>query len=152
MAQASGDGRTRSVMRAIVPLVALVVAACLPPAGRVFQTTLSHDMRDLPVALGDQTDLVVRIEPAEADVWDWPDLGVVADQDNPDAFVLTWLGGACDGDAAVSFQRTGSGFALRVEVRRALSLGCPAVGIPRALRIITAEPIPIGSIVVTAAG
>lgn len=140
---------SRRATAARVLLAVFVVAACLPPAGRLFETTLLHDTRDLPVTLGDQTDLVVGIEPSDVDSWDFPDPGVIADPGNPGAFVLTWLGGACDSEAVVSFQHAGSGYALRVEVRRGFSLGCTAVGIRRALRIVTAEPIPVGSIVVS---
>lgn len=134
-------------MTARVLLAVLIVAACLAPPGRLFHATLLHPSEDpLPVTLGDQTGLVVGIQSAEVDTFSSWDLRASADPADPMAFVLTWLGGACDSDADVSFQRTGSGYALHLEVHRAFSLGCRAVGIPRALRIITAEPIPVGSI------
>lgn len=144
-------------MKAFAVVVALVVAACLPPAGRTYQTTLLHISPDnpsgdypLPVTLSDQTDLVVGIEPAEGSYGLEP--VVQSDPADPKALILSWLGGMCDNDALVSFQPSGSSYALHLEVHQKLGLGCPAAGILRGLRIVTSEPIPIGSIAVSGRG
>jgi hypothetical protein len=136
-----------------------IVAACLPPAGRVFQTTLLHTSpsnpsgdHPLPVTLGDQTDLVVGIEPTEGDERGGLEPLVQSDPADPNALILSWLGGMCDNDAAVSFQPSGSGYALHLQVHQKLGFGCPAAGLLRGLRITTSEPIPPGSIAVSGRG
>jgi hypothetical protein len=139
--------------------VTFIVAACQPPAGRVFQATLLHTSLSnpggdypLPVTLLDQADLVVGIEPADGDTQGGPDPFVQVDPADPKALVLTWLGGLCDNDAVVSLSPTGSGYTLRLEVHQKLGLGCSAVGLLRGLRIVTSQPVPTGSITVGGAG
>jgi hypothetical protein len=140
-------------------LLAIVVAGCQPPAGQVFQTTLLHTSPDnpsgdypLPVSLGDRSDLVVGIEQTDGDPSDGIVPVVQSDPANPNALILSWLGGMCDNDATVSFQRAGSGYELNLAVHEKIGLGCPAAGILRGLRIITSAPVPPGSIVVSGNG
>jgi hypothetical protein len=139
--------------------VAFTVAACQPPAGRVFQATLLHTSLSnpsgdypLPVTLLDQADLVVGIEPTDGDTQGGPDPFVQVDPADPKALVLTWLGGLCDNDAAVSLYPTEPGYTLRLDVHQKLGLGCPAAGVLRGLRIVTSQPIPTGSITVSGTG
>jgi hypothetical protein len=106
----------------------------------------------LPVVLFDQTDLVVTIQGAVADAPGGHRAALRADPTDPNAFFLAWIGGACDNDAAISFGRSGGGFAVNVSVRGKLVLGCTAVGIARAVRIVTSEPMPIARITVTGGG
>jgi hypothetical protein len=140
-------------------MLTLTLAACLPPAGRLFNTTLIHKSPanpggdyPLPVTLGDQTDLVVGIEPTDADESGGLAPLVKADPTDPNALIVSWLGGLCDNDAAVSFQPSGSGYTLHLDVHEKLGLGCPAAGLLRGLRIITSEPIPIDSIAASGSG
>ncbi len=134
--------------------VVMLLGACLPPAGRLFHTTLIHTSTDnpagdypLPIVLGDETGLVVAIESAgEIDSAPGLDLTVQADPSDPKAIVAIWLGGLCDNDATLSFRQSGSGYTLHLEVHGKLGFGCTAAGIGRAVRIKTSEPLPIGQI------
>jgi hypothetical protein len=139
--------------RLTVLALALLVAACsLPPAGRLFRTSLSNGDGDapLPIALGDETDLVSGIEAAPAGA-DAPGTGatVRADPDRTNAFIVTWMGGLCATDAALSFTRAGSGYALQLEGHQATLASCPMVGIERDLRIRTSSAVPLALIAVT---
>lgn len=127
------------------------LAACGPEPGALFSTTLSNQDGEfpLPVALHDQTGLVAGIGAAQFDPIDFRDAGVLADPTDPTAFILTWLGGMCDNDAALVFRSTGTGYDLQVAVHGKPGLGCPAAGILRALRIETSEPIPVGEITIS---
>ncbi len=140
-------------MRSIVAgaILMAVLAACGPPPGVLFRTTLANPNGEfpLPVTLGDKTGLVVRIGPAEFDQLDFRDAGVLADPVEPKAFILTWLGGACDSDTVVVFWPNDSRYVLQLAVHEKLGLGCPALGILRGLRIETSESIPVDAITIT---
>lgn len=128
-----------------------VLAACGSPPGTLFSTTLSNPNGEfpLPVEVRDTTDLVLGVGPAQIDSIDFRDAGVLADPTDPMAFILTWLGGMCDNDAAVNFRQTKSGYDLQLAVHEKLGLGCPAAGILRGLRIGASEPIPLGTITIS---
>ncbi|HEX7473922.1 MAG TPA: hypothetical protein VF323_12635 [Candidatus Limnocylindrales bacterium] len=72
-----------------------------------------------------------------------------ADPTHPNAFIVSWLGGACDNDAALTFKRLEGGYVLNVAVHGKFSFpgGCTANGIFRDVRIVTSSPIPVDSIV-----
>ena len=134
-------------------LLAVVVVACLPPAGILFKTTLAQPdgAYPLPVTFGDETGLVRLIESANGDAG--VGLGepiVRPDVDDPRAVVVTFITGLCDDDATVSFQRSGAGFILHLEVHEGIVLGpCPAAAAIRAFRIRFTEPVPANSIAAT---
>lgn len=133
----------------------IVLAACGSPADRPFRTTLASPdgSYPLPVLLGDETGLVTRIEPAAFDSTARYDLDLAAQADptDPRAFVVTWLGGACDNDAGLSYKPGPGGYLVRLEVHGKVGLGgCIALGIPRGVRIVTSSPIALDTI--TAAG
>ena len=69
------------------------------------------------------------------------DLTVQSDPADPDALVVTWLGGLADTDASIYFWRADTGYWLQVTVHKKPGLGGPALGIPRALRIHVRTPI-----------
>jgi hypothetical protein len=133
---------------AIAVLVALV-AGC-QPSGRPFQVTLVTDFADpLPVTLTDETGLVTAIEQVEADAASVGDLAALqADPTDPNASVLTWVGGACDQDTTVWFHVLSGGYVMNVAIHERLGMGCTAVGIPRGIRITTTRPIPADSVTV----
>lgn len=138
-------------MRALnVAILASLLAACGPPPGVLFRTTISNPTGEfpLPVALGDTSGLVVDIGPAQFDPGDFRDAGVLADPTGPKAFILTWLGGMCDSDAALAFSPNDSGYDIRLAVQASLG-ACPGAGIMRGLRIETSEPIPLGAITIS---
>lgn len=143
-------------MRAIAVglLLTAFLAACFPPAGRPFHTTLStpDGSNPLPVALGDETDLVIGIEPAEPATSASLEPLVQADPTDPSAVIVSWVGGMCDNDASLSLRPSGAGYALHLEVHQKLGLGCPAAGVLRGLRINTSRPIPLGSITTSGRG
>lgn len=134
-------------------VLAIVVGACLPPAGRLFRTTLSNPdgAYPLPVALGDETELVTGIEPALPDPRASLEVTVQQDSADPRARIVTWVGGACDDDAALSFRPSGSEYELHLEVHAGLG-SCVALGVVRGLRIKLSESIPLGSIRASGSG
>jgi len=125
----------------------LVLAACLGPIGQLFKTTLLHISPDnpagdlaLPVVLGDETGLVVAIEPATGDTSDLKP-SVRSDPADPNAVIVSWLGGMCDSDAELLFRPHEAGYTLALTVGRKLGLGCPAAAVLRGLRIKTSAPV-----------
>jgi hypothetical protein len=103
------------------------------------------------VVLSDETRLVTGIEPGTMEPGaDDAELAARTDPIDPNAFIVSWLGGACDNDAALTFKQAEGGYLLNVAVHGKFGFpgGCPALGVPRDLRIITSTPIPVDSIVV----
>jgi hypothetical protein len=133
---------------AAIPLVlTLFATGCAGPAGTQYRTSLPEPgvAAPFPVVLGDQTELVVGIEPAEAMGFPPFELAVHEDPVNASAIIATWIGGACDDEAALTFRRDGPGFSLHLQVRRGWG-ACTMAGISRTLRILTSSPIPLDSI------
>ena len=60
--------------------------------------------------IGTWLGLVTGIGAAQFDPADFRDAGVLADPAGPRAFTVTWLGGACDKDAALVLRTTDSGY------------------------------------------
>jgi hypothetical protein len=132
---------------AITVTLGLVLAACLGPSGQLFRTTLLHISPDnpagdlpLPVVLGDETGLVVAIEPAIGDTSDLKP-SVRSDPVDPNAFIVSWLGGMCDNDAQLLFRPHEAGYSLALIVGRKVGLGCPAAAVSRGVRVKTSRPI-----------
>jgi hypothetical protein len=139
--------------------LAALIGACGGPTGRQFSTTLVHTSPDnpagdylLPVVLVDQANLVTAIESAEEAATDPGPLSVKADPSVPNAIIAVWLGGLCDGNATLSFQRSGSGYILRLDTHEKVGLGCPAAGIGRAVRIKLSAPVRLGDILPSGQG
>lgn len=126
-------------------LLATAVVACVPPSGRLFHTTLTtpDGSYSLPVTLGDQTYLVVGFEPGPTDPFPDVEPTVRSDPADPKAMILTWVGGACEDESVVVFHPGGGRYDLSVSPRGGLFGFCPAIGILRAVRIRTSEPIAI---------
>jgi len=132
---------------AIALTLALALTACLGPGGQLFRTTLLHLSPDnpagdlpLPVVLGDETGLVLAIEPATGEIFDIKP-AVRSDPAGPNALIVSWLGGMCDSDAELLFRPHEAGYSLALTVGRKLGLGCPAAGIGRGVRIKTSAPV-----------
>jgi len=142
-----------AILIAVIILGGAVVAACAAPdPSRQFRTVLqfSAEAAPLPVVLNDETSLVTRIESGPVD----PQFDTLApaartDPADPNAFIVSWLGGACDNDAVLWFTRGQGVYSLSVQVNGKFAFpgGCTAVGIPRDVRIVTSSPMPIDSIV-----
>ncbi len=134
-------------------LSAAAVAACTGPAsGRQFTAVLqvSDEVPPLPVVLNDETGLVTGIASAPMDPGAaYAEPAVRADPTDPNAFIISWLGGACDNDAALTFKRMEGVYVLNVAVNGKFGFpgGCTANGILRDVRIVTSSPIPLDSIV-----
>ena len=146
--------RPRPALRLVAALaVAAVLAATLAacwPSGPQYRVTLqdSSEIPPLPIVLTDETGLVTRIEAAQVpDPIGSSGLAVRPDPSDPDAFVLGWLGGACDNDVALTFKRHQNGYVLTVSTHGKLDTGCTLQAITRTVRIVTSAPIPVGSIV-----
>jgi hypothetical protein len=101
------------------------------------------------VVLSDETGLVTGIESAPMDPAADAELVARADPTDPSAFIISWLGGACDNDASLTFKRLEAAYVLNVAVHGKITFpgGCTANGIFRDVRIVTSSPIPIDSIV-----
>jgi hypothetical protein len=136
-------------------LLALVAAACLPPAGTRFETTVAQPdgSYPMPIVMGDQTGLVTAIEPATGDSsMAFNELPrVKLDPDDASAVLVTWITGACTDDTAVSLQRFGDGFRLRLDVHEGFG-ACMGMALFRGLRIRFSEPVPADSITATSSG
>ena len=131
-------------------LLAAVLGVACQPQGRTFQTTLPTEGRDpLPVTLTDETGLVTGVAPAEVDlVWNDNVPAIHALRNEPNAAVLSWLGGACDQDATVLFHVVHGDSLLNVAIHEKFGLGCSGAAVARAIRISTSNPILVDSIVV----
>ena len=137
---------------AVSLLSGAAVAACSEPSpSRQFRAVLqvSAETPPLPVVLSDETGLVTGIGSAPMDPSAAAEPAARADPTDASAFIVSWLGGACDGDAALTFKRIEGGYVLNVTVHGKVSFpgGCPASGVFRDVRIDTSSPIPVGSIV-----
>jgi len=127
-----------------------VITGCLGPAGTQFRTSLPEPgvVKPFPIVLGDETGLVVRVEPGPIDPSARIELTVREDPTNPSAIIAIWLGGAIDDEAALSFRRVLSGYALSLDVHRGFG-SSTGEGIYRSLRIVTTEPVSVESITVS---
>lgn len=138
---------------ALLVILALVVVACGSPRGRLFHTTLASPdgSYPLPVTLGDRTNLVIGIDPGARDSSASVDPSVRSDPGDPSVLIVSWLGGACEDESVVSFWPDDGGYWLTVASRSGpgLGCGCPAVGLPRAIRIKTSEPVAVDRITIT---
>jgi hypothetical protein len=130
--------------------IAFGVMGCLGPAGRQFRTSLPEPgvVAPFPIVLGDDTGLVVGVEPGPIDTSAGIKLAVQEDPTNPNAIIAIWLGGAIDDDAVLSFRRVSSGYALSLEVHRGFGAST-GEGIYRSVRIVTTEAISVASITVS---
>jgi hypothetical protein len=142
-------------MRSLVigAILTAVLAACGGPPGTQFHATLSapDGAYPLPVTLGDTTGLVVGVRASQFSPADFRDAGVLADPAEPRAFIVTWLGGACDSDAVLAFRTTTSGYDIELGIHEKLGLGCTAQGILRGLRVETSAPISLSTITISGA-
>ena len=144
---------------AISLILATLGVACAPLSGTLFRTTLPQPpgldggegfkVDPPPVVLGDETDLVVGIEPADGNTAVGGEPIVEADPTDANALVVSWIGGACDNDAALSLRPAESGYTLELAVHGKLVMGCVALGILRGVRIETLHPVDPGEIVAT---
>ena len=125
-------------------LVAAVSMGCERPAGNLFRATVAGPEGEypMPVVLGDQTGLVVSVEPAQGVNPDQHLPNIQPDPTDPNALILSWGTGACDDESVVLVKRSGTGLRLDVEVRNGFSLGCMGLLVFRGLRIKLSTPIP----------
>jgi hypothetical protein len=128
------------------------VAACSGPSpSRPFSAVLqvTEETQPLPVVLSDETGLVTGIASWPMDPRaDYAELAALADPTDPNAFIVRWLGGACDHDGSLTFKRHEEGYVLNVTVHGNVGFlgGCTMNGIYRDVRIVTSSPIPVDSI------
>jgi hypothetical protein len=143
---------TAATLIAVSLLSAATVAACSEPSpSRQFSAVLqfSEEAQPLPVVLSDETGLVTGIASAPMDPRaDYTELAGQADPTDPNAFIVRWLGGACDHNASLTFKRHEEGYVLNVAVHGNLGFpgGCMMLGVYRDVRIVTSSPIPVDSI------
>ena len=125
-----------------IALFALLAAGCGDPAGRIFRTTVAGPDGSYAqeVVLGDQTGLVVGLEPGEIganDAFDPP--SVSSDPADPNTLVFRWSNGACD-HPAISLVRSGDRYRISVNPRPSLG-ACMAILLFRAVRIRFSEAV-----------
>jgi hypothetical protein len=126
---------------AVVGLGALVLAACTVFPGHihtVFPANIepgAYPFRELPVEVFDMTGDVTGVAVLELD-------GSTIGGDGRgalegDSIVLQWIGGACEDRVAVIVRSEADRYDVRIHPELSLlgMLGCPAVGIARALRL-----------------
>jgi hypothetical protein len=105
----------------------------------------------IPVVLRDETTLVTGIgaglNPAARD--NTPIL--VADPNDPHAFVIAWVGSPCDKNVALQFGVRDGRYFLRLSVPQTAG-GCPLIGLPRGVRIVTSTVIALDSIELSGSG
>ena len=142
-----------TLLLAISLLGGAAVAACSGSSpNQQFRTVLhfSDEPAPVPVVLNDETGLVTAIESAPMDPsFDYSEPAAREDPTDPNAFIISWLGGACDNDVLLWFTRGDGVYALSVEVHGRFGFpgGCVALGIPRDVRVVISSPIPVASIV-----
>ena len=138
-AAAARDPTPAEVRLAAGLLLAVLVASCGPPAGTLFRATLADQdgSYSMPVTLGDTTGLAVSIEATIDAEWRGDDPMVTADPRNPNALILSWVGGACEQETVVGFWPVEDRYGMYVAPRGGPGLfgGCPAIGLLRAVRI-----------------
>jgi hypothetical protein len=147
---------TATLLIALSLVSAAVVAACSGPASPQFNTVLqfSVEVPPLPLVLSDETGLVTGIASAPRDPSGrYAGLSVRADPTDPNAFIVSWLGGACDSDATLTLSRHEGNYVLNVTIHGKFGFpgGCTANGIARDVRIVTSSPIPVESIIAAGA-
>ena len=146
-----------TLLIAVSLLSAAAIAACSgPSSSRQFSAVLqlSEEAHPLPVVLSDETGLVTGMASVPMDPHaDYTELAAQADPTDPNAFIVRWLGGACDNDASLRFYRAEGVYVLNVALHGKVGFpgGCTALGIPRDIRILTSSPIPVDSIVAAGA-
>ena len=146
-----------TLLIAVSLLSAAAIAACSgPSSSRQFSAVLqlSEEAHPLPVVLSDETGLVTGMASVPMDPHaDYTELAAQADPTDPNAFIVRWLGGACDNDASLRFYRAEGVYVLNVALHGKVGFpgGCTALGIPRDIRIVTSSPIPVDSIVAAGA-
>lgn len=133
-------------------LGAALVAACGPPAGTLYKTTLTtaDGSYPMPVTLGDTTGLVTSMQPGVPDPFtQTPSVSV--DPGDPSVLVVSWLGGMCEDETVLGFWPDAEGYGMYVATRGGPGLfgGCPAAGIVRVIRITLSSPIAADKIVLT---
>lgn len=140
------------LMRALVAfaVLAVMVGACGKPSGTAFTTTIRTADGDLAlqVSLYDATGLVTAIDPAQVDSSQFRDAGVLVDPADPNAFILTWLGGMCDNDVELALASSGPSYDVRVAIHVKFG-SCPGAGVFRAVRIATSKPLPIEAMTIS---
>lgn len=138
-------------------LLALAVTACAGPSEtpgptpRIFLTDLPHqDQPSIPVILSDYTGLVMAIDPQSTPSSDEHTPALLTDPTDPNAFVVTWLGGLCDREIDLEVRTEPGGIGLHLGVQG--TGNCPAAGVSRGVRIVTSSPIQLSSIRLTGRG
>src|SRR5438552_10582759 len=99
-----------AIVVALGLLVGLAAGCSSADEVTVFRTALPQE-RDppLPVVLRDSTGLVAFIGPATDPTGDQVTPRLIQDSTDATAFVVAWLGGPCEGDAALNFESWNQG-------------------------------------------
>lgn len=119
-------------------LLTVLVGCAAQPRGltATFPARLGDvSIAPLPVLLRDLTGLATELTLAETFLASGP---VNAVPGEPGTLVITWTGGACSDRANLLLLHVAAGgYALRIHENTSLAgmIGCPAVGIPRQVRI-----------------
>src|SRR6476469_9691171 len=109
-----------TLLIAVSLLSAAAITACSGPSpSRQFNAVLpfAEEAYRLPVVLSDETGLVTGIASMPMDPRaDYAEVAALADPNDPNAFIVRWLGGACDHDGVLTFRRHEEGYVLNVAV------------------------------------
>jgi hypothetical protein len=117
----------------------LVVAGCSFLGSRTFGFSFPAEgnREALPVLVTDQTGSVVDVDEA-VNFRAIVDEGVATSNENPNAVVIHWIGGACDSSVAIT--ATGNAVVDFAVVTSVKPIACDAIGIPRAVRVQLSQP------------
>lgn len=128
-------------------LLLAVVAGCT--SDQRFATRLQYPDGSYPVdvVFVDHTGLVRSVDPGgmEGIIDHGPAPRLYPDRDKK-GFGVFWLGGACTDRVEISFDRTATGFALRLGSHRLLAT-CDAIGLYRAVWVRFSEPVNYATVV-----
>jgi hypothetical protein len=126
---------------ALVLSVTVAVAGCVLPS-RQFTARFPSDgfLEAVPVVLEDRTSLVESIStgpPGPMEIHDG-EVGAAAD---PTMLVVTWLGGACDRETHLIFERVEGNRYRIVEETRTTGGACILLGVTRTVTLKLSEPL-----------
>lgn len=103
------------------------IDGAFPPGGLV---------AELPFRVSDVVGLVQTVSLAQPHAAD----GVTQVPGRDDAIYVQWMGGMCDREALIVFDRTVDGLGLRITTERDFG-GCRMAGISRTLQLDLSEPV-----------
>jgi hypothetical protein len=126
---------------AATSIVPVVLLACSPTTGRTFNVTMPGRelVQPTSVVVIDQTGLMLSVELPAVNVLPNRANQFRALEGDPAVLIVTWVGGMCDDQTELVFERTPGGF--RFVERTDRTGGCRLAGIGRTLAVRFSAPL-----------